>query len=116
MRPMSPMAAAPSRASIRACVTASASECPARPCGWGISTPPRMSLRPAVNLWESYPMPTRIGSGPLQDADGEVRGVLGIVHADGRHRHTRRHLHRGEERVEAVQGAYGEPHADHRQI
>src|SRR5437016_2587640 len=56
-----PSPAAPSRASVSAWATASASEWPARPCGWGISTPPRISLRPSAKRWESYPMPTRTG-------------------------------------------------------
>src|SRR5947208_5049173 len=60
-RPMSPSPAAPSRASVSAWATASASEWPASPCGWGISTPPRISLRPSAKRWESYPMPTRTG-------------------------------------------------------
>src|SRR2546422_82429 len=60
-RPMSPSPAAPSRASVSAWATASASEWPARPCGWGISTPPRISVRPSAKRWESYPMPTRTG-------------------------------------------------------
>src|SRR2546426_737781 len=56
---MSPSPAAPSRASVSAWATASASEWPARPCRWGISTPPRIILRPSAKRWESYPMPTR---------------------------------------------------------
>src|SRR5438552_7122638 len=59
-RPMSPSPAAPRIASVRACATASASEWPARPWAFGISTPPRMSLRPLAKGCESYPIPTRI--------------------------------------------------------
>lgn len=44
--PMSPRPAAPSRASMMAWVSTSASECPSSPFSQGMSTPPRMSLAP----------------------------------------------------------------------
>src|SRR5436309_4287276 len=53
IRPMSPSPAAPRIASVTACAIASASEWPARPLALGISTPPRISLRPAANGCES---------------------------------------------------------------
>ena len=46
--PMSPRPAAPRRASMRACTATSASECPARPCGWSTSTPQSTSRRPSA--------------------------------------------------------------------
>src|SRR2546421_9225822 len=116
MVPMSPRPAAPRMASVRACATASASECPARPRGWGISTPPRMSLRPppSANRCESYPTPTRMSD--LEDADRQVGGVLGVVDADACHRDTARRLRRGDQRVEAVERSDRERHADHGEV
>src|ERR1700694_3867664 len=58
--PMSPRPAAPSSASITACVSTSASEWPSSPVGWPMETPPRMRSRPALKRWTSYPMPTFI--------------------------------------------------------
>jgi len=51
-----------------------------------------------------------------QDPHREVRGILGAprAHAERADRHTRRHLHRGQQRVEAVERARHR-HADHRQ-
>ena len=46
--PISPSAAAPSTASITAWASTSASEWPSRPFSKGISTPPRISLRPST--------------------------------------------------------------------
>src|SRR6478672_9054844 len=62
MLPMSPLPAAPSRASITACVRTSASEWPARPRSCSTSTPPRTRRRPSAKRWLSYPIPTLIGS------------------------------------------------------
>src|SRR3954470_6244319 len=57
---MSPRPAAPSSASIRACASTSASECPARPrSDSGISTPPTTRRRPSSRRCESQPMPAR---------------------------------------------------------
>src|SRR2546422_3684468 len=76
--PMSPRPAAPRMASVRACATASASECPTSPREYGISTPPRISFlpSPSANRCESYPIPTRMSG--LEDADREESGVLGV--------------------------------------
>ncbi|MGN8554714.1 UNVERIFIED_CONTAM: SLC13 family permease [Microbacterium sp. SLM126] len=52
-RPMSPSAAAPNSASVTACSSASASEWPSRPRSWGMSTPPRISLRPGTRACTS---------------------------------------------------------------
>src|SRR5229473_2270408 len=114
--PMSPRPAAPRMASMRACATASPSECPARPRGWGMSTPPRISLRvpSSAKRCESYPIPTRISH--LEDPDREMGGVLGVVDADAGHRHPRWQLGGGEQGVEAVQGPHREWHPDHGQI
>src|SRR2546426_852148 len=114
--PMSPRPAAPSTASVRACATASASECPTSPRGWGISTPPRMSFlpSPSAKRCESYPIPTRMSG--LENADREESGVLGVVDPDARHRYAARHLRGGEQRVEPVQRPAREWHADHREI
>src|SRR6266566_2992624 len=114
--PMSPRPAAPRTASVRACATASASECATSPRWWGISTPPRMSLlpSPSVKRCESYPIPTRMAG--LEDADREESGVLGVVDPDARHRYAARHLRGGEQRVEPVQRPGREWHADHREI
>ena len=60
--PISPRAAAPSSASMIACKSTSASECPRSPSVCGISTPPKMSLRPSTSLCTSYPIPTLIFS------------------------------------------------------
>src|SRR5687768_3227412 len=62
--PMSPSPAAPSSASVKACATASASECPSSPRSCGISTPARISFRPSAKRCESYPMPMRIVKTP----------------------------------------------------
>src|SRR4051794_36035574 len=61
---MSSRPAAPSRASMTACVRTSASEWPASPSSCGMSTPPRMSGRPGSNRWLSTPMPVRITWSP----------------------------------------------------
>src|SRR2546426_6426230 len=68
---MSPRPAAPRMASVRACATASASECPTSPREYGISTPPRISFlpSPSANRCESYPIPTRMSG--VEDADRE---------------------------------------------
>src|SRR2546421_1672693 len=58
--PMSPSPAAPSSASMTACVSTSASECPLRPrSAPSISTPPSTSRRPSASRCESYPIPER---------------------------------------------------------
>src|SRR5437764_3577721 len=57
--PMSPSAAAPSSASVMACASTSASECPARPNSQGIVTPPNISGRPGTMRWTSQPCPVR---------------------------------------------------------
>src|SRR6266700_3774778 len=100
--PMSPRPAAPRMASVRACATASASECPTSPREHGISTPPRMNFlpSPSANRCESYPIPTRMSG--LEDADREESGVLGVVDPDARHRYAARHLRGGEQCVEPV--------------
>src|SRR5438093_11552434 len=114
--PMSPRPAAPRMASVRACATASASECPTSPREYGISTPPRISFlpSPSANRWESYPIPTRMSG--LENADREESGVLRVVDPDAGHRHAARHLRGGEQRVEPVQRPDRERHADHREI
>src|SRR6185312_12339529 len=71
--PMSSRPAAPSRASITACVRTSASECPASPRSWGISTPPRISRRPSASRWESYPRPVRVTPAPPPGASRRAR-------------------------------------------
>ena len=48
--PISPRAAAPSSASVIACDSTSASECPARPNSQGIATPPKINGRPGSIL------------------------------------------------------------------
>src|ERR1700683_3646348 len=58
--PISPRAAAPSRASVIACKRISASEWPSSPNSLGIVTPPRISARPGAIRCESQPRPTRI--------------------------------------------------------
>src|SRR5947209_9564503 len=68
---MSPRPAAPSSASISACVTTSPSECPARPRGEAISTPPRTSGTPPAKAWASTPIPTR--------RSGTVEGLRQLV-------------------------------------
>src|SRR2546422_1656575 len=114
--PMSPRPAAPRMASVRACATASASECPTSPRGEGISTPPRMSLRPSPSAkrCESYPIPTRTSG--LENADREESGVLGVVDSDAGHRHAAGHLRGGEQRIEPVQRPGRKRYADHREI
>src|SRR2546428_13466720 len=114
--PMSPRPAAPSTASVRACATASASECPTSPRGDGISTPPRMSFlpSPSANRCESYPIPTRISGS--ENAEREESGVLGVIDPDAGHRHAARHLRGGEQGVEPVQRPDRERHPDHREI
>src|SRR2546422_10090530 len=114
--PMSPRPAAPRMASVRACATASASECPTSPRGYGISTPPRMSLRlsPSAKRCESYPIPTRTSG--LENADREESGVLGVINSDAGHRHAAGHLGGGEQRIEPVQRPDREWHADNGQI
>src|SRR5882724_3696719 len=114
--PMSPRPAAPRTASVKACATASASECPTSPRGWGISTPPRMSFlpSPSAKRCESYPIPTRISG--LENADREESGVLRVIDADAGHGHATGHLRGGEQRIEPVQGPARERHADHREI
>src|SRR5438034_2713774 len=110
--PMSPRPAAPRMASVRACATASASECPTSPREYGISTPPRISFlpSPSANRWESYPIPTRMSG--VEDADREESGVLGVVDPDAGHRDAPGHLRRGEQGVEPVQRPGRERHAD----
>src|SRR6267378_1008510 len=114
--PMSPRPAAPRMASVRACATASASECPTSPRGWGISTPPRMSRRPSASVkrCESYPIPTRTSG--LENTDREESGVLGVVDPDAGHRYAAGQLRGGEQRIEPVQRPARERHADHREI
>src|SRR5262249_8499892 len=60
---MSPRPAAPSRASVTACSTTSASLWPTRPRGCSTRTPPKSSGRPSASRWVSCPMPTRMGRG-----------------------------------------------------
>src|SRR2546426_1916009 len=114
--PMSPRQASPRMASVRACATASASECPTSPREYGISTPPRISFlpSPSANRWESYPIPTRMSG--VEDADREESGVLGVVDPDAGHRDAPGHLRRGEQGVEPVQRPGRERHADHGKI
>src|SRR3989442_10132189 len=114
--PMSPRPAAPRMASVRACATASASECPTSPREYGISTPPSISFlpSPSTNRWESYPIPTRMSG--VEDADREESGVLGVVDPDAGHRDAPGHLRRGEQGVEPVQRPGRERHADHGKI
>src|SRR2546426_12630047 len=61
-------------------------------------------------------MPTRTSGRALQNANREVRRVLGIVDADGGHGNAGRYLHCREQRVEAIQRAYGEWDANHGQV
>src|SRR5882762_2938414 len=114
--PMSPRPAAPRTASVRACATASASECPTSPRGWGISTPPRMSFlpSPSAKRCESYPIPTRMSG--LEDAERQQSGVLGVIDPDAGHRHAARYLGGREQRIEPVQRPGRERHPDHREI
>src|SRR5688572_27749272 len=56
---MSPRASAPNMASVIACVSASASECPSAPRSDSISTPPRIRGLPATSRWMSFPKPMR---------------------------------------------------------
>ena len=51
--PMSPIAAAPSSASMTAWVSTSASEWPSRPFSNGMRTPPRIRDRPSTSRWTS---------------------------------------------------------------
>src|SRR5947209_12234342 len=91
---MSPRPAAPSRASVTACSTTSASEWPSSPLGWSRRTPPRMRGRPSTSRWVSCPLPTRtlasparpgapgrLGSLYLLDAEAAVDGVVLVAHA-----------------------------------
>src|SRR5947209_3781346 len=71
---MSPRPAAPSRASVTAWRTASASEWPASPFGWSIRTPPRTSGRPPTSRCVSCPLPTRICTGDCAEGPGNLRG------------------------------------------
>src|SRR5205085_217276 len=79
---MSPRPAAPSNASMSAWVTTSPSECPARPRGEGIATPPSTSGTPSAKAWASNPIPTRSSDtferlGQLVErADGQSPGVV----------------------------------------
>src|SRR5437764_9849842 len=57
--PMSPSAAAPSKASVTACASTSASEWPSKPNSQGIVIPPRISGRPVAMRWMSQPRPVR---------------------------------------------------------
>src|SRR4051794_7222040 len=70
--PMSPRPAAPSSASMIACVRTSASEWPARPSSCGMSTPPRISGRPGSKRWLSTPRPVRITSSPASPVLAEA--------------------------------------------
>src|SRR2546428_1504688 len=110
-RPMSPRAAAPRMASVRAWATASASEWPSSPLGCGISTPPTINLRWSANRCPSYPMPTRISG--LEDPDGEVGGVLGVVDPHRGNGDAGGELRDGEQRVHPVQRPGRERDADH---
>src|SRR6266436_2598092 len=114
--PMSPRPAAPRMASVRACATASASECPTSPREYGISTPPRMSFlpSPSANRCESYPIPTRMSG--LEYAERQQSGVLGVIDPDAGDGDAARHLCGGEQRIEPVQRPGRERHADHREI
>jgi hypothetical protein len=58
--PMSPRPAAPSKASVIAWSTTSASLCPARPRSCGISIPPIMTGPSPAKAWTSKPMPVRL--------------------------------------------------------
>src|SRR5687768_14868007 len=64
---MSPIPAAPRRASVTACRTTSASLWPASPRGCGMWTPPRTSRRPSATRWVSCPLPTRM-AWPIADS------------------------------------------------
>ena len=55
--PISPIDAAPRIASIKACISTSASECPKRPFSKGILTPPKMRALPSTSLCTSKPFP-----------------------------------------------------------
>ena len=57
----------------------------------------------------------RSGVGDGEHLDDEQAGVLGPVDGDGGHRDALGHLHGGVERVDAVEGAARQRHADHRQ-
>src|SRR6185437_10242319 len=57
--PMSGAATAPSRASVMACSKTSPSECPPRPLGCSMLTPPILRGTPALNSCESQPYPIR---------------------------------------------------------
>src|SRR5438876_5486758 len=61
-------------------------------------------------------MPTRTSAGAFQNANREVRRVLGIVDADGGYGNAGRYLHGREQRVEAIQRAHGEWDANHGQV
>src|SRR4051812_29602417 len=81
---MSPRAAAPSRASMIACVRTSASECPARPLACGMSTPPRISRRPGENACVSTPIPVRTVMPAAPRCAGSLRRLHGaLAHAGG---------------------------------
>src|SRR3954447_19998246 len=83
---MSPRAAAPSRASMIACVRTSASEWPARPLSCGMSTPPRTSRRPGENACVSTPIPVRtlIAAAPWSGRSSQrlQPALTALEHAD----------------------------------
>src|SRR5262249_17074773 len=81
--PMSPSAAAPSRASQMAWQTMSASECPSRPRSKGIVTPPSTSGLPSTRRWASNAVPMRCSAKRLltslaatEERDGAVARVV----------------------------------------
>ena len=89
--PMSPRAAAPSRASITACSSASASLWPTDSRSWGMSMPPSRSGPPGRSRCVSCPIPTRIPSvawSPCCAASVDrTRGIIqrrGEAETDGR--------------------------------
>src|SRR4051794_19227857 len=77
---MSPIPAAPSSASMIACVRTSASEWPARPSSCGMSTPPRISGRPGSKRWLSTPRPVVITRAP-RSPDRLEAPLAGLEHA-----------------------------------
>src|SRR4051794_3672243 len=88
---MSPSPAAPSSASMTACVRTSASECPARPrSAPSTSTPPSTRRRPSASRCESYPMPERED---IASAQGLHAPLASLVHGDLGHTDLLEHLH-----------------------
>src|SRR2546421_6423677 len=90
---MSPSPAAPSRASITACVSASASEWPTSPLSCSTSMPPSTSFSPSARRCESQPIPARVLNGRDRSPERLHAALAALVHRDLGHPDLLEHLH-----------------------